>query len=72
MKNIEQLYIEIIVDMKSRLSEFETVSEEKEFWANYAIKRDIQRNDIADIVKDNENDSDDVKILKNQIREVLK
>ena len=71
MKNIEKSYIDIIVDLQSRLAGLEAVESEKDFWANYAINKDIARKQALDIVKDSENDSEEVKVLKKQIREVL-
>ena len=71
MNNIEKSYIDIIVDLQSRLAGLEAVESEKDFWANYAINKDIARKQALDIVKDSENDSEEVKVLKKQIREVL-
>jgi len=71
MNNIEKSYIDIIVDLQSRLAGLEAVESEKDFWANYAINKDIARKQALDIVKDSENDSEEVKALKKQVREVL-
>nr|DAN41957.1 MAG TPA: hypothetical protein [Caudoviricetes sp.] len=71
MKNIEKSYIDIIVDLKNRLSELEKVEQDKKFWMDYAVKRDMKRNEALDMLYSNENDSEEVKVLKKQIREVL-
>lgn len=71
MKNVEKSYIDIIVDLQSRLSGLEAIESEKDFWANYAINKDIARKQVLDIVKDSEKDSEEIKALKKQIREVL-
>lgn len=71
MKNVEKSYIDIIVDLQSRLAGLEAIESEKDFWANYAINKDIARKQALDIVKDGEKDSEEIKILKKQVREVL-
>lgn len=71
MKNIEKSYIDIIVDLKNRLSELEKVEHDKKFWMDYAVKRDMKRNEALDMLYSNENDSEEVQVLKKQIREVL-
>lgn len=71
MKNVEKLYIDIIVDMSNRLSEFETVESDKKFWMDCFVEKDAEIKKIIDIVKDSENDSEEIKVLKKQVREVL-
>jgi hypothetical protein len=71
MKNVEKLYIDIIVDMRNRLSELETVESDKKFWMDCFVEKDAEIKKIIDIVKDNENDSEEIKALKKQVREVL-
>nr|DAX37151.1 MAG TPA: PCRF domain protein [Caudoviricetes sp.] len=71
MNNVEKLYIDIIVDMRNRLSELETVESDKKFWMDCFVEKDAEIKKIIDIVKDNENDSEEIKALKKQVREVL-
>lgn len=71
MNNVEKLYIDIIVDMSNRLSKFETVESDKKFWMDCFVEKDAEIKKIIDIVKDNENDSEEIKVLKKQVREVL-
>lgn len=71
MNNVEKLYIDIIVDMRNRLSELETVESDKKFWMDCFVEKDAEIKKIIDIVKDSENDSEEIKALKKQVREVL-
>ena len=71
MNNVEKLYIDIIVDMRNRLSELETVESDKKFWMDRFVEKDAEIKKIIDIVKDSENDSEEIKALKKQVREVL-
>ncbi len=71
MNNVEKLYIDIIVDMRNRLSELEKSESDKQFWMDRFVEKDAEIKKIIDIVKDSENDSKEVKVLKKQIREVL-
>ena len=71
MNNVEKLYIDIIVDMRNRLSELEKSESDKQFWMDRFVEKDAEIKKIIDIVKDNENDSEEIKALKKQVREVL-
>ena len=71
MKNVEKLYIDIIVDMRNRLSELEKSESDKQFWMDRFVEKDAEIKKIIDIVKDSENDSEEIKALKKQVREVL-
>lgn len=71
MNNVEKLYIDIIVDMRNRLSELEKSESDKQFWMDRFVEKDAEIKKIIDIVKDSENDSEEIKALKKQVREVL-
>lgn len=71
MNNVEKLYIDIIVDMRNRLSELEKSESDKQFWMDRFVEKDAEIKKIIDIVKDGDNDSEEVKALKKQVREVL-
>lgn len=71
MNNVEKLYIDIIVDMRNRLSELEKSESDKQFWMDRFVEKDSEIKKIIDIVKDSENDSEEIKALKKQVREGL-
>lgn len=71
MNNVEKLYIDIIVDMRNTLSELEKSESDKQFWMDRFVEKDAEIKKIIDIVKDSENDSEEIKALKKQVREVL-